>query len=342
MLTNAAQPLTPVEQTSAYQHHNIDNQLLTRDRPLILRNFATQWPLVQAGKLSATHAANYIRSLYSGIPVTACYAEHEAQGRIFYNDNMTGFNYQASQVDLNQVLDKLLALASEPEPPTVYVGSTELNQWLPTFNQQNPIELTSINSLNSIWLGNQSRIAAHYDFPNNIAVCAVGKRRFTLFPPDQIGNLYAGPFELSPGGQEISVVDFANPDFQKFPKFATALAHAQVAELNAGDALFLPSMWWHHVEALSSFNVLISHWWRDTPGYLGRPTNALLHALLSLRSLPKSQRKAWQSLFNYYIFEDQLDEFEHIPDLAKGMLKLPLDEHSAKKLRADLLNKLKR
>jgi hypothetical protein len=147
--------------------------------------------------------------------------------------------------------------------------------------------------------------------------------------------------EFAPGGQDISLVDFEQPDLVKYPKFEQAMAAAQVAELEAGDALFMPSMWWHHVEGLDAFNVLVTHWWRNSPAFMGRPNNALMLAMLSLRDLPKAQRQAWKAHFEYYIFDHEKQNLDHIPDQAKGVLSKPHDELAARKLRADLLNKLK-
>ncbi|WP_340677326.1 cupin-like domain-containing protein [Paraglaciecola sp.] len=330
-----------VKEISGCKPGDIPALVLDSATPLILKGFALDWPLVQAGLQSAQQATDYLRSLYNGNPVFSAYGEPETQGRIYYNEDMTGFNCQGIKADLNVVLDKLLHHANDQKPPTIYVASAEVNNWLPGCNQQNSAGIEHLNPLTNIWIGNRSKIAAHYDFPNNLACCAVGKRRYTVFPPEQIANLYVGPMELSPGGQDISLVDFANPDFAKFPKFKQALEHAQVADLQPGDALFLPGMWWHHVEALTPFNVLITHWWRDSPAYMGRPENALKLAILSLRNLPTRQRQAWQAIFEHYIFNHQEGDLDHIPDAVKGMLAQPLDLNTAKKLRAELLNKLK-
>lgn len=113
----------------------------------------------------------------------------------------------------------------------VYVGSTMIDHWLPGFRQHNDLALSEHNPVVSIWLGNRSRIAAHYDFPTNIACCGAGRRRVTLFPPDQLENLYVGPLDFTPAGQPISLVDFAEPDYERFPKFREALKSAVVVEL---------------------------------------------------------------------------------------------------------------
>jgi len=169
----------------------------------------------------------------------------------------------------------------------------------------------------------------------------VGHRRFTLFPPDQLANLYIGPSDKTPAVQAISLVDFYAPNFEKYPKFREALKHAQVADLEPGDALLLPSMWWHPVESLSSFNVLVNYWMRDLPAYFGASMNALEHAILSIRGLPKNQRAAWKNLFNHYVFDYDQENFQHIPDGALGSLGEITDD-TARKIRASLLSKLNR
>ena len=185
------------------------------------------------------------------------------------------------------------------------------------------------------------RGAAHYDEPDNIACRAVGRRRFTLFPPDQLGNLYIGPLDFTPAGQTISMVDFSEPDFENYPRFRDALRKALVADMEPGDAIFIPSMWWHHVEALDGFNVLINYWWRQSPAFMDTPANVLQHALLSLRDLPEAQRKAWHEIFKFYIFDFDENAVAHIPEQRLGVLS-PIDESKARKIRAQLLNKLNR
>jgi hypothetical protein len=222
-----------------------------------------------------------------------------------------------------------------------YVGSTTVDTCLPGFREHNDVDFGDINPLASIWLGNRSRVAAHYDVPDNLACVAAGRRRFTLFPPDQLENLYVGPLEINPGGQAISLVDLKDPDFEAFPKFRTALENAVVADLEPGDALFIPSMWWHHVEGLDSLNVLINYWWRQSPAFMHSPADVLTHAILAIRDLPPAQREAWREIFRHYVFDADETTAAHIPEHCRGMLA-PINDTSARRIRAELLNKLNR
>ncbi len=308
--------------------------------PLVLRGLVKHWPVVKAANKSATVAVDYLLSFYDKQPVRAFLAEPETSGRIFYNEAVDGFNFIQSKVYLDDALNKILEISGSHENPTYYLGSLEIPETLPGFLEHNDLAIDFSPIRKSIWLGNQSRIAPHFDFPDNIACCIIGKRRFTLFPPEQLENLYVGPIDLTPGGQQISMVDVNAPDLDKFPKYETAIGAALTTELQPGDAIYIPSMWWHHVESLSDVNGLVNFWWRDTPDYLGAPNQVLLHAMMTLRELPDRQRNAWQNLLNHYVFDQPADIYEHLPEGAKQRL-MDMNENTARKIRKQLLNNLK-
>ena len=194
--------------------------------------------------------------------------------------------------------------------------------------------------IKSIWIGNSSIVPPHFDVPDNIAFVCSGKRRFTLFPPDQV-KLYIGPLEFTPAGQPISLVDIYNPDLSKFPKFEFAKNHGKSAELMPGDAIFIPSLWWHQVESFGPLNVLINYWWRNVPSYMGNPMDALMHSILSVRDLPQHQKDNWINMFKHYVFDYENKNFDHIPDDIHGAVG-DIDDNLAKKIRALLLNNLNR
>jgi hypothetical protein len=311
------------------------------EHPLVLRGLVAEWPLVQRSRESVAAAVEYVTSFYRGRPVSLFLGEADIEGRFFYNDSLSGFNFLQMEAKLTDVLAKLLEAQQQEDAPCFYVGSTAVDQWLPGFSNTNPMPLPGIDPLTSIWIGNRSRVAAHFDFPENIACCALGRRRFTVFPPEQVANLYVGPMDLTPAGQQISLVDFHDPDFERFPRFKQALEAALVAELEPGDALFLPGVWWHHVEALDPVNILVNYWWSLQPESKGSPADALSHALLSIKSLPPAQRHAWRALFDYYVFEAPEEACGHIPEAARGRLG-DIDDTGTRRLRAELLNQLKR
>lgn len=334
-------PHQAVQSLDGIEPEAIPESVFSSESPLLLRGLVAEWPVVQAARTSEEAADAYLRDYYYDSTVGVFYGAPESGGRVFYNEDMSGFAYQPVMVKLNQVLDKIREHRDDHKPPSVYLGSTTVDTCLPGFRDENDVALGERNALASIWLGNRTRVAAHYDVPDNLACCVVGRRRFTLFPPEQLPNLYVGPLDFTPAGQAISLVDLAAPDFDRFPRFRDALEHAQSVELEPGDALFIPSMWWHSVQALDNLNVLINYWWRQSPSWMGNPTDVLNHAFLSLRDLPAGQRKAWQAIFEHYIFSADENAAAHIPDRVRGILG-PIDETMARRLRGELLNRLNR
>ncbi len=326
--------------------HGVDPQalpdaLLASTEPVVLRGLVAHWPAVKAGLASEQGFDAYLRQFYRDATVVAFLGAPDIAGRFFYNEDLSGFNFAPVRARLDQILGELADHRHDAAAPAIYVGSTTVETCLPGFREQNDINLDGRDALASIWIGNRTRIAAHYDLPDNLACVAAGHRRFTLFPPDQLRNLYIGPLDFTPAGQAISLVDFRHPDLVKFPRFAEAMEQAQVAELGPGDAIFIPSMWWHHIEALDAFNVLVNYWWRQSPDYMDTPTNALMLALMTVRDLPREQRAAWQELFRHYVFEADENTSAHIGTDAQRALA-PLDENAARVLRAQLIKKMNR
>jgi len=330
-----------VKEVSVVTPGEVPEGVMGSAEPILLKNLVSHWPMVNAAKDSPAAVDSYIRQFDAGVTINAVYGDPGHNGRIFYNEDMSGFNFQTVQSKLGRVLEDIRAQSHEADPASVYVGSTPVDKAIPGFRSENDIQMDDINALVSIWLGNRSRIAAHFDQPDNIACCAAGRRRFILFPPQEIVHLYPGPIHFTPAGQIISMVDFENPDYDRHPLFRKALGNACVADLLPGDALYVPSMWWHHVEGLEILNILINYWWNVTPVWMDAPANVLDYALLALRDLPRQQRDAWRAIFDYYIFDFNKESNGHINEARRGALA-PLDDITARRLRAQLLNNLNR
>ena len=332
----------PIEEIHGLQPADLAAHLPGWTTPKVIRGLVSHWPVVSAAHVSPAAVAAHLAGFDPGqMPVTATTAAPGSGGRLFYNEDMSGFNFRREQVPLKVVLATLLKYAGHPSPPSIYVASTTLDSFLPGFSAHNPLPLGVADPLTSIWIGNRSRIAAHQDVPDNLACVAAGRRRVTLFAPEQVRNLYIGPLDFTPAGQAISLVDFHAPDFERFPRFREALAHAQVAELAPGDAIYIPSLWWHHMEGLEAFNVLVNSWWRPVPAWMDSPMNALMLSILALRDLPEAQRAHWHALFNHYVFDADLSTSAHIPPQVRGVLA-PLQAESAEQIRQTLQRRLQR
>ncbi|MEM9301321.1 MAG: cupin-like domain-containing protein [Pseudomonadota bacterium] len=331
------QPRPLAELDGGYDSERFFAETLPVADPVVIRHAAADWPLVCRARDSWQAACDYLLEFYEGAPVTAFRADAGAAGRIFYDDAVEKMNFRQVRTGMDQVFSELTADTEE----TVYMGSMALDQCLPGSRTENSLPLAGRQATVRIWIGSATLVAAHYDVMDNIACVCAGRRRFTLFPPDQLSNLYVGPLDFTPAGQAVSMVDPRAPDLERFPRYAEALGHARTAVLEPGDAIFIPSMWWHQVEALERRNILINHWWRDAPPHAGPPLDALLMAILTLRDIPAQERAAWRDLFEHYVFDFDGDQFAHIPKSRRGVLG-PLDDDQARQLRAMLRNRLNR
>ena len=332
--------LTPVPEVAAMPATELDVHLRDADRPFVVRGLVADWPLVEAGRKSGREARDYLLSKRRDAQFVVSVGARGSGGKLFYDEAMR-MNFRTAKAKLPDIFAQIDAVEDEADPPPIYLASIDMQDFFDGLHEANHVDLGDRTCLASIWMGTRTRIAAHNDFPDNLACVAVGRRRFTLFPPEQFRNLYLGPIDNTPAGRAVSMVDMHAPDFDKYPRFQEALQNAQVAELEPGDALFIPSMWYHHVEGLAAFNVLVNYWWRETPRFLGQPQDALNHAILSIRDLPDDQKAHWRELFDFYVFGDAAEAGEHIPEDARSVLG-PMTPESASRMRAFLLRQLSR
>ena len=287
--------------------------------PVILKNAFAKWPAIEAAKRSDAAAVEYVAAFDRGEPVETIFGDPSIRGRFFYSDDLKGLNFSRRPAPIKESLHRILQSRDDKTLGTTYIQSVPTPGTLPGFAEASPMPFAPPGTEPRIWLGNELTVQTHFDLSHNVAVVVAGRRRFTLFPPEQLRNLYVGPFELTLAGPPVSMVRLDAPDHEKFPRFREALAHGVVAELEPGDGLYIPYFWWHHVQSLESFNILVNYWWNETSG-LGSPFDCMLHALLTVRDLPAPMRRAWQAMFEHYVFEQDGPPVDHLPPHARGAL----------------------
>lgn len=305
--------------------HDLDGDIFHREvlasqQPALLKGLVKDWPAVKAATNSPTQLANYLMQFASNQPLDVLLGGPEIKGRFHYNQSFDGFNFVRKQQPLAMVLKALIELQYQAVSPAIAMQGIDINQYLPGFDKNNQIGWVDPTATARIWLGNNTITNTHYDTMENIACAVAGSRRITLFPPEQIDNLYIGPLLLTPAGTPMSLVDCQNPDFERFPKFATALEQAITVELEPGDALYIPSFWWHNVASLDKVSMLVNYWWKDHAEQNVTPYQSMLHSLLTIPQLPKHKRAIWQKLFEHYVFRVNADPKEHLPETLEDIV----------------------
>lgn len=313
----------------------VDPETFTREiaqsyQPVVLRGQVARWPAVAAGKAGPRAIAEYVARFGGGAPLDTMIGRPEIAGRFFYDAGWDGFNFVRQKVPLQGLMAELLRLAEsgDPAPHAIYANAAAAPAHSPGWTEANALGLP-VDATARLWIGNATAVATHYDASPNIACVVAGRRRFTLFPPDQIANLYIGPLDHTLAGPPVSMVDPDAPDLERYPRFADAWAVAQTAELGPGDAIFMPALWWHHVRALDPVNVLVNYWWGEDTA--ASPFLALVHAMAAVRDLPAAERNAWRRWFDHLVFDDAAAQAgAHLPEHVRTVLGAPSAERSGR------------
>ena len=329
------------------EYHSIDRQAFERDiapkaEPAVFRGLVKDWPLVEEARKGDQALADYLRGFATDDPFDAWFGEAGIGGRFGYTDDFKGFNHDRRPTTVGAMLDLLLREGGS-DSPSIYAGGVPVPRHLPELLPKIPMRILDPSKarLVSLWIGNRTRIAPHWDLPQNLACVVAGRRRFTLFPTDQVSNLYVGPLDFTLAGQPISLVDIDSPDLDRYPRFEKALQAARSAELGPGDAIYIPSLWWHAVASLDQLGAMINFWWSDAEPPLLAPRHALFLAAITMKNLPPAELAAWRTMFDHYIFETDGDPVSHLPEHARGILgkRTPKLVARVKKMLVDALSR---
>ncbi|MCO4798792.1 MAG: cupin-like domain-containing protein [Colwelliaceae bacterium] len=292
------------------------DDIVPNQKPVIIRGFANKWPLVVAAKKTPDDFVEYLGKFYTGKKAKMVVAPPSANKRFYYNDEMTDVNFLTGEERLDLFLGRLLELSERGVYPSISMQGASTSEILPGLVEENRSEFFKYLEPR-LWVGNEGIVNTHYDGSDNVACVIAGRRHFILFPPKQTENLYPGPLNYTPAGAPTSLVNIDKPDFERFPLFKLALAEAYSVELGPGDAIFIPMLWWHHVESLDKVNGLMNFWWNGSsaPNAISpSPIDSLNIALLAMRNMTSKQRDAWRCLFDHYLFKQGVDPASYIPE----------------------------
>lgn len=310
----------PIREVTGIDRRTFEEEIRPACQPVVLRGIGADWPAVKATRESVEKGVDYILSFAIPDAVPALVGSPEIEGRFFYKPDFSGMNFDRATVPLHTFFDRLLRDRDVERPYSLAIQSLVIPEGLPGFVRDNRTDLLDPAIEPRIWMGNKIHVAPHFDLMENIGVVVLGRRRFTLFPPEQLPNLYVGPIEVTPAGTPVSLVDPANPALDRFPLYAEAAKHAQSAVLGPGDGIYIPFHWWHGVDSLDRVNAFVNYWWNPANPELGKPYDALMHALYAFRGMPEDQRKVWHMVFENFVFEANGNPVGHLPDHAQGVL----------------------
>lgn len=321
----------------------LDSESFLRDvvepcQPVVVRGLVNAWPAARAAACSPAHFKDYVLRFDNGGETEVFVGEPRIAGKYYYSADLTGFNFERRRMSVASALETIVSGIGGDS--SIYMGSLPAGQYLPGFAADNALDLMKPGVTPRLWVGHASDVSAHYDTYDNLACVVAGSRRFTLYAPETIGSLYVGPLDHTMAGQPVSLAASAESDDGRFPLFEAVRDQALVAVLNPGDAIYVPKLWWHRVQATSSFNVLVNYWWDAFSIGPDAPSTGLLLSMIAIAERPAAERRAWKAFFDHYVFRTNGHPLAHLPPDQHGVLG-PLKPHNYGKIRARVMQLLR-
>lgn len=301
-------------------------QVVLACKPLILRGACRDWPVLTAASQSDARLFEYLNALASERTAEAFAGDAGIAGRYHYAEGLDGFNFERRTLPVRDALAAVAECAAAGDRGDLYLGSLPADSYFPDFAAANMLPWLPPKVGPRLWVGTASTVACHYDRFDNVACCIAGERRFTLFPPDAIGDLYVGPIDHTMAGQPVGLAVGSAPGDPRYPRFEAWRDDALIADLAPGDALYMPKLWWHQVEARGRANLLVNYWWDAFAAGPDSPFTAMMLAMATLAERPAGERAAWHAFFDHYVFRPERHPLEHLPPEQHGILG-PLDQN---------------
>ena len=225
MTTISSSPIPRVTQLSSEQFI-ADYQKPAK--PVVITDLSADWPAKQKWSFDylAEVAGDAQVPVYSSNPAKNKEHQHAAAANMTLKDYLTLL--ENGEKDLRMFFYNILQ------------GAPSL---LKDFSYPQ-LGLKFVKRLPVLFVGGRgAKVQMHYDIDlADLVLCHFGgKKRVLLIPPELTQYMYKVPFSFS----SLFDVDFGKPDFGKYPALAKLQGYS--TELQHGDALFIPSGYWHYI-----------------------------------------------------------------------------------------------
>ena len=185
-----------------------------RQPPVILRGLVKDWPVVQAAQVSDQAVCEYPAVLFGRIITHARRPSSRPPPVLPRRHGRAHLRAPADRTSSTAcACCSRTPLTPRPLPSTWTPCPARLLAAVGEALQ--PPLMPSGDAAHLI--GNAVRVQTHFDLAQNLACVVAGRRRFTLFLPEQLPNLYIGPIDFTPAGPPVSMVDLEAPDHDRYP-----------------------------------------------------------------------------------------------------------------------------
>ena len=237
------------------------NQYFKPQKPVVIEKAIEDWPAYKKWDLDymKTIAGHVTVPLYDDRPV----------------DYKDGFNEAHAKMKMSDYIDLL-----KREPTRYRIFLWNALKEIPELQKDFTFPDFGLRLMKDIPMlffgGRDSYTFMHYDidFANIFHFHFEGTKQIILFDQNQNDYLYKVPHSLITRED----IDFAKPDFQKWPLLAKAKGFK--TELNHGEVLYMPEGYWHYMRYI-------------TPGFS-----------MSLRGIPRNPKNLSKAIYNLFIMRN--------------------------------------
>jgi lysine-specific demethylase 8 len=245
----------PVADSSSWEHKEW-TALYESQTPTVLKGYAKEWSCVSDPLRKWSNLQQLKRRI----------EKEDSIVQIELGNHYMDPSVQKHRISLESYIDFLMKYEKEDKEgllkvPKVYLAQHNVRD---IAVMRDDLEFPSICKTGkgnlygtNIWFsGPRGSISpCHYDPFQNILIQVFGEKEVWLINPKYSDNLYPAYGTVQ---KNTSLVDFENPDEDKFPRFFNI--ELQRADLQEGDALFMPFKWWHYCKT-QSIACSVNYWW---------------------------------------------------------------------------------
>jgi hypothetical protein len=289
-----------------------------RDTPVILTGCLDEWPLYRSLRDRPAEADKVARvgEAIGRVPISY---NTQPTGQFGFDDNLVQ-SWQTHVSSYEEFSRVLLASRRQRSGGAVYLQGFENYDWDTFTSTMRPIPYMNAKTFTRpgsaeraamagrtkgplVWVGAGGQIVnLHIDPYKNFMCMLNGQKRVTLLPPRATRDLYVAPLDKQWANVIASRVQLTRWDRAEFPRVADALAFGVKATLQPGEMLYVPPLWWHHVES-SDLNIMVNCWEDDIPETLLNDSLAgFMEAIVIFAGTSATVREAYRDLYHRYVF----------------------------------------